>query len=748
MAEPALSTGAGAGDPAVTTATDDFTGRFSPFAQPQDDGLQHLAMAVEGVNCAACIQKIESALAREPEIRQARVNFSTKRLNLAWQGDAARADSYARIVTGLGYRVQPFEAARALSTAEQESRFLLLCMAVAGFASGNIMLLSFALWSTSMADMGVMTRDLMHWISGLIAIPTVIFSGRPFFRSALAVLKNGRTNMDVPISVGVILTTVMSLLQTLWKEEHAYFDSVVMLIFFLLIGRYLDHRARASARSAASDLLALMAGTANVQQEDGSFKPVPIRDLREGMIIQVAMGERIPADALVQQGRSSLDTSLVTGESLPQPIGVGDMALSGMLNLDAPLRLQVARAADNSLLADIVRLMEKAEQAQSRYVRLADKVARLYTPVVHFLALLTFLGWTLGAGMNWQPALMIAVAVLIITCPCAIGLAVPVVQVLATSHLMKRGVMVKTGDAFERLATIDTLLCDKTGSLTLGHPELLRAESYAADDLQLAASLAAHSRHPLAKAMGRAYTGTLLPLEVIEHPGQGLSAQLNGQTVRLGSRSWCGQVDAPASAELELWLARDGLTRDGLTPVRFALGDQLRPDAAEVVAALRQRGIAIELLSGDRAEVVADVAARLGIEKWQGGMKPADKYARLAELHAQGRKVGMLGDGLNDAPVLAGADVSISPATAIDMAQNAADIVFMGDKLSPLLTALATARMSQKLVWENIMLSVIYNVVTVPLAMAGVVTPLVAALAMSGSSILVIANSFRLKRVR
>jgi Cu2+-exporting ATPase len=714
-------------------------------------------------------------------MKQARVNFSTQRLVLAWQGTRERAEEFVRVVEGLGYRVRPFDARGVADDVKSEERRLLLATCVAGFASGNIMLLSFALWSTTGAEMGEATRALMHWVSALIAIPTAVYSGRPFFSSALAVLKKGRTNMDVPISVGVVLTTLMSLFETLRHAEHTYFDSVVMLLFFLLVGRYFDFRARQNARGAAGDLLAMMAGTATVREEGGTRRVLPIRELREGMVVLVAMGERIPADAVVLEGESSLDTSLVTGESLPRPVKAGEGIYSGMLNLSAPLVVRVAKAAEDSLLADIVRLMEKAEQGQAKYVRLAEKVARLYTPVVHLLALVTFLWWVFVAGLAWQESLMIAVTVLIITCPCALGLAVPVVQVLATSLLMKRGILVKTGDAFERLAAIDTLLLDKTGTLTLGRPSLenislatreageegkgegggAEAKTFQGgnhphpDPLplagegverwhQLAASLASRSHHPLSKALAEAWTGEVMPLSVplsvSEHPGQGLEAQHDGHVYRLGSRSWCNAPSSGDAVQLELWLAEDGKPL-----ARFAFADPLRVDAKDVLARLRELGLRLVLLSGDRKEAVDHAAAQLGLTEAEGEMKPTDKFARLEKLKAEGRRVGMVGDGLNDAPVLAGADVSLSPATAIDMAQNAADIVFMGEKLEPVLTAVKTARFSQVLVRQNLFLAILYNVVAVPLAMLGHVTPLVAAIAMSSSSLVVIGNAFRLR---
>lgn len=737
MAEPAFQSPANNVHPLTTPP------RFSPFAEQTGEGAYQLVLGVEGVNCANCIQKIESALSREPAITAARVNFSTKRLSISWQGEAQQAEDYALIVQNLGYKVQPFDARQSKSAAVEEEKFLFLCMAVAGFASGNIMLLSFALWNTTIVEMGFATREFMHWMSALIAIPTVFFSGRPFFRSALRALVHGRTNMDVPISVGIVLTTGMSLFEAARGAEHAYFDAVVMLMFFLLIGRWLDVKARSKARAAASDLLAMLSGSATIINADGSYTTLPIRDLREGMIVHLAMGERVPADAVVLEGLSSMDTSLVTGESLPVDCKPGDALFSGMLNISAPLKVQVAKAANDSLLADIVRLMEKAEQSQALYVRIADRAARLYTPVVHLAALLTFIAWRyFSPETSWQDAMMIAVTVLIITCPCALGLAVPVVQVLATGSLLKRGVMVKAGDAFERLSSIDTLLIDKTGTLTYGQPKLVNGAELAQDDLQYAASMARQSRHPLSLAVAEFYQGGLLPIAVAEYPGQGLEASYQGTVLRLGSALWC---EAPADSGdglMELWLRRG----DKLT--RFTFSDVVREDAKATIEAIKAQGVRVMLLSGDRKLAVDKVAAELGLDEAEGQLRPDEKFARLEALRAQGHHIAMVGDGLNDAPTLSGADVSLSPSTAIDMAQNAADIVYMGAKLAPIAMTLRIARFSQKLVKQNFALAVLYNLVAVPLAMAGYVTPFVAALAMSGSSIAVISNSFRLKKVK
>lgn len=727
-------------DHGALAASDDLLSRYAAFVTQDDKGLSHITFAVDGVHCAGCIQKIESALHADPAVQQARLNFSTGRLSVSWQDNDAYADRLADKVTALGYGVQAYDPRDSQHGSDKENRFLLLCLGVAGFAAGNIMLLSFGLWSTTGEVMGVAMRDFLHWIAALIAIPAVGFAGQPFFRSAFRALRSGHTNMDVPISLALILTVGMSVFEAFNHGEHVYFDSAVMLMFFLLIGRYLDFRARESARGSATGLLSMMAGTATVL-EGGQRRILPIRDLSEGMSIIVGMGERIPADGKIMSGRSEIDASLVTGESLPQEVREGDDVYAGTMNMAAVLTIRVQKAAEDSLLADIVRLMEKAEQGQARYVRLADRAAKLYTPVVHTLAAVTFLGWFFLGDLVWQPSLLIAVTVLIITCPCALGLAVPVVQVLAIGKLMKNKILVKSGDALERLAAIDTVLMDKTGTLTLGKPTLDNIEGYKESDLRLAVSLAVHSRHPLAQALASAYDDPVNQVQVKELPGQGLEAMVSGKKARLGSRSWCGdEQTAPRAEKLELWL-----NIEGREPMPFYFSDPLRPDAQDVTDTFKALGHTIYLVSGDRPEAVEHTARKLGIENWQGGMKPGDKFALLEKLNAQGHKTLMTGDGLNDAPVLAGAHASISPSSAIDLAQNAADIVFMGDKLAPVITACETAKLSQKLVKQNFTLAVLYNVIAVPLAVLGYVTPMIAALAMSGSSLIVIANSFRLR---
>jgi Cu2+-exporting ATPase len=545
----------------------------------------------------------------------------------------------------------------------------------------------------------------------------------------------------------------MSLAETIRGGPHVYFDSAIGLLFFLLVGRFLDRRARGQARSAAEHLLALGAAAVTVIEPGGNRRPLPPARVRTGMRLFVAPGERIAVDGRIVEGASDIDTGLIDGETAPKPVGTGARVFAGTLNLSGPLVIEASAVGEDTLLAEIARLTEAAESHKGRFVALADRIARYYAPVVHATALLSFLGWWLGAGVPWQQALLIAIAVLIITCPCALALAVPVVQVIAIGRLLRRGVLIKSGTALERLAAAEMVAFDKTGTLSDGRPELAAAESLDPADLTLAASLAAASRHPLARALSRAAAARGIapppPAGVREHAGQGLELATPIGVVRLGSRAFCGVDDAGSPSAPtqpdgpELWLAQPPLP-----PLRFTFAERARSDAATVVHALEACGYQIALLSGDRAAPVEAMARAVGIADWRSGLSPRDKLEQLQALTSQGRRVLMVGDGLNDAPALAGAYVSMSPATAVDVTQTAADVVFQGDRLGPVAETLRVARRARALTLGNLALALAYNAVTVPLAIAGYVTPLIAAVAMSSSSLVVILNALRLRGAR
>lgn len=707
-------------------ATLPSTSELALAARSLGDGSHQLELSVPSVHCAACIAIVESALKRLPTVTAARVNLSTKRVTVRWQGNAV--PDVVLTLASLGYIPHLFSADNRTDRTLSE---LIQAVAVAGFASANIMLLSVSVWSGAEGS----TRDLFHWVSALIAIPALIVAGRIYYRSAWGALRHGRMNMDVPIAIGITMAYGMSLYETVTHGPHAYFDASVSLLFFLLIGRALDHVMRERARSAVTGLARLTPRGALVVDPDGRRSYCPLDEIAAGSHLLIAAGERIPVDAVVEEGHSDVDTSIATGESAPVTVGPGTELRAGVLNLTGPLTLSVQRAAADSFLAEMTRLMEVAEGGRSRYRRIAERVSALYAPVVHLTAFLTFLGWVALSG-DWHRALTIAIAVLIITCPCALGLAVPIVQVVAARRLFESGVMVKDGGALERLVSVDTVAFDKTGTLTLGALEVANADRVDPELLPFAVSLASLSRHPAASAIARLKSPREIELrDVREFPGCGIEAVAGGSIWRLGRAEWA----APESG-----LAGTVLAERGLPRASFEFRDTLRPEARATVGELQRRGFDIEMLSGDTAAKCAVVAGQVGISHVRSELLPAQKSERLVELAADEHKVLMVGDGLNDAPALAAAAVSMAPGTAADIGRNAADFVFLHDGLSAVTLALSVARKADQLIRQNIALAIAYNAIAVPIAVLGQVTPLIAAIAMSASSLLVIANSMRL----
>jgi Cu2+-exporting ATPase len=684
--------------------------------------LVTLTLAIENMHCGGCLRSVERAALSVPGVESARASLAAKRLSVTYDpkrlGEIEVIDALDRV----GFAAAPIEAAKQ-DRDDARKNYLLRRVAVAGFA-----------------DMDEALATAFRWLSALIALPTVAYAGQPFFTSALGALKGRRLNMDVPISLAILLATGMSLYQTMRGSEQVYFDAAVSLLFFLLIGRFLDETLRVRARGEAQNLLSLQSGIATVIEPDGSQRRLPAHALRAGDHLLVAAGERVFADGVVRAGTGQIDQSLITGETAPFTVRAGQDICAGTLNLTKPLQIEVKAADSATLLAEISRLMLAAEQGKARYRRLADRAAQIYAPAVHGLGLATFLGWLL-AGASWQTALTYAIAVLIITCPCALALAVPAVQVAAASRLFRRRIIVKAPDGLERIAETDMVVFDKTGTLTLGRPELLDEEAISDSVLAPAASLAAASRHPYARAIvevAEKRLGRVVVASGIEEtPGQGLERVTPDGDERLGSAAWCGVKSSGETSEV--WYRRGSETA-----ARFRFADRLRGDAADVVTALKRQGYDLALLSGDRTGVVEDIAGRTGIETWRAEMKPADKIAWLEARSKESHKVLMVGDGLNDAPALAAAHASMSPVSAADISQRAADFVFQGEKLAPLLEAIGTGKRARSMALQNFAMSAVYNAICVPLAMAGLVTPLIAAIVMSTSSILVTLNATRL----
>ncbi len=715
---PACAAGQAAGDQAARA--------------PQPDA--RLVLSVPGAHCAGCIAAIERGLEGTPGIRSARVNLTLKRVSVQADAGIEARDVAARL-DRLGYEAHELDAGTLnMTETDRQGRDLLMRLGVAGFAMMNIMLLSVAVWSGATDA----TRDLFHLISAVIAIPAVAFAGRPFFVSAARAIKAGRLNMDGPIALALVLTLALSLFEALQSGPHAYFEAVVMLTFFLLAGRYLDFRARAAARSAAQELAALEVPRA-IRLAGGEEETVPVADLRVGDLVLVRPGGRVPVDGVVTAGRSETDRSLLTGETRPVVQAEGAEVNAGEVNLIGPLTVRVTAAGRDSSLHRMADLVAMAETAKNKYTTLADRAARAYAPTIPLLSFGAFIVWMWISGGDLRLSVNIAVATLIITCPCALGLAVPAVVTAASGRLFRRGLLIKDGTALERLAEVDTVVFDKTGTLTMGTPEPDNLDDHPAAALSVALALAEASSHPLSQALTKALRAQgveAAPVDDLrEAPGYGVQGVWAGMPVKLGRAGWVGATHAATTGA---YLSLGDETRS------FTFTDALRPGAEAVVAALRAQGKTVWLLSGDVGPAVEAMARRLGIAHWQAGALPADKAAKIAALQAAGHRVLMVGDGLNDTVALAAADVSVSPATALDAARAASDIVLLGRDIAPVADAVAMSRVAVRRIRENFWQSGLYNLVFVPIALFGYATPLWAALIMSVSSISVSLNALRL----
>ncbi|WP_370225397.1 cation-translocating P-type ATPase [Pararhodobacter marinus] len=714
-------------------ATPSAVERAQAAAAAQD---ARIMLSVPDAHCALCIQTVEGDLEKMPGVKSARLNLTLRRVSVEAEPGISAA-TIAERLTKIGYPAYELDPGQlSMTETDKQGRDLLMRLGVAGFSMMNIMLLSVAVWSGATDA----TRDLFHMLSALIAVPTVAFSAQPFFRKAWAGVRNGRLDMDFPISLAIVLATGMSLYETFNSGHHAYFDAAVMLTFFLLAGRYLDFRTRAVARSAAQELAALEVPRA-IRLTDGTEETVAAKDLTPGDLVLVRPGGRIPVDGVVTAGTSELDRSLLTGETLPVFAGPDLVVTAGAVNLTGPLTLRVTAAGKDSSLHRMADLVAVAENARNKYTTLAERAARMYSPSVHLLAFAAFLAWMWITGGDVRHALNIAAATLIITCPCALGLAVPAVVTAASGRLFRKGLLIKDGSALERLAEIDTVVFDKTGTLTMGAPEPVSLDHLSREELEIAAALGAASSHPLAQSLAQAArTRGVMPAtlsEVAEVPGHGVQAQWNGRRVRLGRANWTGAEALDVTGTY--------LSVEGREAQAVAFADRLRDGAQDAIDAFRAQGKSVRLISGDVPGAVRDLAERLGIEDWQAEALPEDKAAAIDALQAQGHRVLMVGDGLNDTVALSAAHVSISPASALDAARVASDIVLLGASLAPLPEAQRVAKRAVQRIRENFAISFGYNIIAVPIALVGLASPLIAALAMSVSSITVALNALRLK---
>jgi Cu2+-exporting ATPase len=711
---------------------------ISEFVAKEENQNNSVSLMIQGMHCAACIWLIENISKKQKDVIDARVNLSKKTLFLRWRGDAKYGNELIKLIQNIGYKLLPFDQEILDSSEKKYNDEILRALAVAGFGTGNVMLFSFSLWFADAGQMGIQTRNLLHFFSSLIALPVIIFSARPFFSSAIRSIKQGYPNMDLAISIAIFLACIVSLLETFRSANHVYFDSAVMLTFFLLIGRYLDLKARKKAFAIATEFTLLSANFGRVE-EGGNIKILPSKNLKEGMILVVASGEKISADGIIIDGASELDTSLITGETTPKAVTKNSEVFAGMINLAQPLRIKITKSPQNSLLSEIIRLSDEAQSKKIHYVRLADYLSRFYTPAVHLLAFATFCFWFKS---GWEVALMNATAVLIITCPCALALAVPIVQTITISNFIKKGVLIKSGEALEKLIKSDVIIFDKTGSLTIGKPKLIEIKILHGKEkniLPLAASLAKASKHPLSQAISESYDGKFLDLKIKENPGFGLEAEFENKTLRLGRKQFCDIQNFQSSQQNSL----SCFFKFGENEAEFLFTDEIKSDAKAVISSLKSMGKEIILLSGDSKNPVESVAKTLEIDQFYFEQTPVSKAEFLGKFLADKKQFIMIGDGINDAPALALSPISISFSKAADISQNIADIIIQGEKLSPILEVINSSNRSISLMKQNLLIALLYNLIAVPFAISGHVVPLIAAIAMSSSSLIVLFNSLR-----
>ncbi|HQY68971.1 MAG TPA: heavy metal translocating P-type ATPase [Pseudomonadales bacterium] len=730
--------GAGAAEYAVFDAED----AQGDFVLHEDDGYCRAQLAIDGINCAACTWLIEHHLQRQPGVAAISVNLAEQRASVRWRPGELPLSQLMGRIRELGYRPYPFLASGRAETQRAENRSALKRMGLAGIVQMQIGMFAIALYAGDFAGMEADYRAYLRWASLVLCVPVVAYSSAPFFSGALRGLRHGAPGMDLPIALAIALAFGASVWFTVAGGGAVYYDSVAMFTFFVLLGRYLEMRARHRAGLAGGTMLSLVPAAATRVLEGGErHELVPVGRLRPGDLVLIRPGEAIPADGAVLGGESSVDESSISGESLPVAKAAGDRVSAGTLNTDGSLTVQVQATGMNSRLGAILALVDRAQQEKPAIVQLADRSSRWFVLAVILVSVLTGLWW-----LQHEPARVVEIvlSVLVVSCPCALSLATPAAMTAATAALRARGFLVTRGHALDGLAAADTVVFDKTGTLTTGEVKLAEVrttgERDAASCLRIAASLEALSEHPIAAAFAEQARD---PVEAFRaHPGGGLEGVIDGRCYRLGRPGFALAGDAPAPPEVGKWIL---LACDGQALAWFRLTDTLRADATGAIAALRRAGLGVALLSGDAAGEVQRVATQLGVDEWRAGCVPEQKLAAVRELQASGRRVVMVGDGINDVAVLAGAAVSIAMANAADVTRANADCMLLAGDLRRIPDAILMARRARHVIRQNIAWAIVYNFAAVPFAAAGLVPPWLAAIGMSASSLVVIANALRLR---
>lgn len=738
---------------------------FTEFVDIDGRQVAQSVLMVQGMFCAACADTVEGALCNVPGVIKAEVHAATRRLTLEWDPERVKVSKLAGAVGEAGYRLLPLREALSISNRLAEGRKVLWRLFVAGICMMQVMMYAWPAYITEPGDIPPDIEHLLRWASWVLSLPVVIFASGSFFSGAWRDLKKGRIGMDTPVSIGILVTFAASSLATFdrsgpWGHE-VWFDSLTMFVFFLMGGRYLEHKSRDRTAGALDDLMNRLPEVCDRRKPDGMFEPVSVRRLAVGDVVRVQAGQAFPGDGELVSERVTVDEALLTGESHPVTRVAGDAVIAGSFNLASPVEVRIDKLGRDTRFAQIVALMEKASTEKPRLAILADRIAAPFLVLVLLSAFVAGIYWW---QIDHSRALAVAVSVLIVTCPCALSLATPAAMLASAGALAKRGVLVRRLQAFEALAHIDTVIFDKTGTLTFDKVVLsamqVRDEVPASTALALAGALAGASLHPASRAIAKAAAdgwsgqGGGMPAddtavrpvltEVAEHAGQGMSGEdaLHG-ALRLGSASFCGVTRSDLAAvtsprvylsDASGWLAT------------FELDEGLRPDAQQAVTALQAMGIQTWLLSGDRSGAAQRISKLVGIDKVVAEAGPEQKLQEVIGLQNAGHQVAMVGDGLNDGPVLARANTSFALGTAAPLAQAQSDFVIQGGNVLDVVRSLKQARKTLTIVKQNLIWAAVYNSVSVPLALAGYMPPWLAGLGMAISSFGVIGNALRLNQ--
>ncbi len=716
------------------------------------DAGEHTREAVlilEGITCAACIWLNERHLMQLPGVKTVQINYATHRGRVSWDDRAVKLSRILAEIRLLGYNAHPYDAASSDALRKKQRRLDLRRLAVAGLSAAQVMMLAVALYAGEAHGMDAGTARLLRYVSLVLTLPVVLYAALPFYRGAWVALSGRRLNMDVPVTLAIVAAFAGSAWATVRGEGLVYYDAITMFALFLLATRLLEQGAREKSVEAAENLLKLAPAMATRLRE-GRHELVPVLELCPGDTILAKPGEAIAADAVVVDGESSADEALLTGESRPVPKKPGQSVIAGSINLESPLTLRVAGVGENTVLAGIVRLLDRAQAEKPHLARMADRVAGYFTGALLLLAVLTGVAWW---WLDPAKGFEVALSVLVVTCPCALSLAAPAALAAAGSSLLRKGILLTRGHALEALSSVSRVVFDKTGTLTRGKPMLQQTVALgrldAARCLSYAASLERASEHPLASAfLGALDAAQLVAVEQPQNiPGKGVSGIIGGVRFSLGSRypaplapGAAPPHPAPGAGATLVWLSDE---REALA--MFALSDELRPEAAPLIAQLKQAGLRVSILSGDGQATVAHFADQLGVDSYRAGVSPEGKLAALKAWQEQGDVVAMVGDGVNDAPVLAGAQVSVAMGGGTQVARASSDIVLLSENLMELWTALQTGRETMAVMRQNFAWAIGYNLAAVPFAVAGLVPPWLAALGMSMSSLVVVLNALRLR---